>query len=61
MIAVRIPHCSAASAVTGPIDAMATGCRRSATGSTPYSRTKFRTVDALVKVTTSTWRSSSIR
>ena len=61
MIVVLMPHCCAASAVTGPIEATRPSeqvgdrlLRRS-------DATKLRTVDALVNVTTSTCRSSSIR
>ena len=53
--------CAAASAVTGPIDATTVVRSRSAAGSAPSTVTKFRTADALVNVTTSIRRSSSIR
>src|SRR4051812_13474091 len=58
---VSIWHWAAASAVTGPIDATTVVRKRSAAGSAPTTLTKLRTADALVKVTTSIRRSSSIR
>ena len=61
MIVVWMLHCAAASAVTGPIDATTVVRSRSAAGSAPSTRTKLRTADALVNVTTSMRRSSSIR
>ena len=61
MIDVAMPYCSAASAVTGPIDATAVVRSRSAACSAPNTCTKFLTVDALVNVTTSMRLSSSMR
>src|SRR5437762_1846926 len=61
MIVVATLHWAAASAVSGPIDATMVPRRRSAAGSAPRTRTKLRTADALVNVTTSMLRSSSIR
>src|SRR5688500_6717631 len=61
MMAVLMPYCSAASAVTGPIDATFVAFSRSAACSAPKIWTKFITVDALVNVTTSMRFSSSMR
>ena len=61
MMAVLMPYCSAASAVTGPIDATVVAFSKSDDCSAPKICTKFLTVDALVNVTTSIRFSSSIR
>ena len=58
---VAMPELGAASAVTGPIAATVVPRSRSAVTSAPSSSTKLRTVEALVNVTASIWRSSSIR
>ena len=54
-----MPSCCAASAVTGPIEATTVPDRRSGACSSPSALTKWRTEEALVKVTASTCRSSS--
>ena len=56
-----ILYCAAASAVTGPMHATSVLRRRSTAGSAPSMRTKLRTADPLVKVTTSSRRSRSMR
>ena len=53
MIVLSMLYCAAASAVTGPMHATTVDCRRSAAGSAPSTRTRLRTADALVNVTTS--------
>jgi hypothetical protein len=61
MTVVSMPSCCAASAVTGPIDATTVVRSRSAICSSPKIFAKFLTVLALVNVTASICRSSSIR
>ena len=58
---VAMLHCDAASAVTGPMHATRVDPSRSAAGSAPRTRTMLRTAEALVNVTTSMLRSSSMR